>query len=151
MGATAAVHPTDQTLSAYGLGKLDDASAESVNKHVESCSDCRQRVAELSSDSFLGRLRDAQDRPDSPAPVISSTDGLSMLAAGPSSPAPPPASTLPPGLAEHPDFEILRELRARRHGRRLSRPEQDHGSNGGAQGCQRPPDEPPCRGRPLPR
>ena len=30
-------HPTDQTLHAYGLGKLDDASAESVNKHLESC------------------------------------------------------------------------------------------------------------------
>ena len=33
-----------------------------------------------------------------------------MLAAGPGSPAPPPASTLPPGLADHPDYEILREL-----------------------------------------
>ena len=28
----------------------------------------------------------------------------------PGSPAPPPASTLPPGLADHPDYEILREL-----------------------------------------
>ncbi len=25
-------------------------------------------------------------------------------------PSPPPASTLPPGLADHPDYEILREL-----------------------------------------
>ena len=52
MGATAAVHPTDQTLQAYGLGKLDDASAESVSKHLESCPDCQRRVAEMSSDSF---------------------------------------------------------------------------------------------------
>jgi anti-sigma factor RsiW len=52
MGATAAVHPTEQTLQSYGLGKLDDASAESVHKHLESCSDCRNRVAEVSSDSF---------------------------------------------------------------------------------------------------
>ena len=37
MGATAAVHPTDPILRAYGLGKLDLASAESVNKHLESC------------------------------------------------------------------------------------------------------------------
>jgi serine/threonine protein kinase len=110
MGATAAVHPTDEALQAYGLGKLDDALAESVNKHVESCSDCQRRVAELSSDSFLGRLRDAEGRPDSPAPVKSSTDGLSMLAAGSGLPAPPPASTLPPGLADHPDYEITREL-----------------------------------------
>ena len=78
--------------------------------HLESCPDCRRRVAELSSDSFLGRLRDAQGRPDSPAPLISSTAGLSMLERRRGSPAPPPASTLPPGLADHPDYEILREL-----------------------------------------
>jgi anti-sigma factor RsiW len=72
MGATAAVHPTDQTLSAYGLGKLDDATAGSVSKHLESCSDCQRRVAKLSSDSFLGRLRGAQGGPPSPAPVMSS-------------------------------------------------------------------------------
>src|SRR5207248_5276539 len=87
-----------------------DATAEAVNQHLESCPACRRRVAELSSDSFLGRLRDAQGRPDAAAPLISSTAGLSMLAAGPASPAPPPAGTLPPGLADHPDYEVLREL-----------------------------------------
>jgi serine/threonine protein kinase len=110
MHAANALHPTDQTLHAYGLGKLDHVSAESVSQHVESCSDCQHRVAELSSDSFLGRLRDAQGRPDSPAPIMSATDGLSMLVAGPGAPAPPSASTLPPGLADHPDYEITREL-----------------------------------------
>ena len=54
------LHPTDQTLSSYGLGKLDDRSAEAVNEHLEQCPDCRKRVAEMSADSFLGRLRDAQ-------------------------------------------------------------------------------------------
>ena len=57
MNAAQTLHPTDQTLRAYGLGKLDDASAESVNKHLESCSDCQRRVAELSSDSFLAPPR----------------------------------------------------------------------------------------------
>src|SRR5437899_2467049 len=110
MDAAPALHPTDQTLSSYGLGRLDDAAAEAVNQHLESCPACRRRVAELSSDSFLGRLRDAQGRPDSHAPLISSTAGLSMLATGPASPAPPPAITLPPGLTDHPDYEVLREL-----------------------------------------
>ena len=113
MAAHPTSHPTEKTLSSYGLGKLDDASAEAVNQHLESCPECRRRVAELSSDSFLGRLRDAkaQGRPDSAAPSISSTAGLSMLAGGdPSSPAPPPASSLPPGLADHPDYRVLREL-----------------------------------------
>ena len=49
-------HPTDQTLSSFGLGKLDDGSAEAVNRHLEQCLDCRQRVAELSADSFLDRI-----------------------------------------------------------------------------------------------
>ena len=35
MDAHPVLHPTDQTLTSYGLGKLDDASAESVNKHLE--------------------------------------------------------------------------------------------------------------------
>jgi anti-sigma factor RsiW len=60
MDAHAAPHPTDQALSASGLGKLDSASADAVKKHLEQCPDCRKRVAEISADSFLGRIRDAQ-------------------------------------------------------------------------------------------
>src|SRR5262249_33546068 len=64
------------------------------------------------SDSILGRLRDAQARPVTLAPAMSSTAGLSMLAAGPASAARPPASSVPPGLADHPDYEIVCELGA---------------------------------------
>jgi serine/threonine protein kinase len=112
MGARAAVHPTDQTLQSYGLGMLDVASAESVSKHLELCSDCQCRVAEMSSDSFLGRLRDACVKPEAPltGPVVSSLAGLSMLDAGASATSPPAAETLPPGLAQHPDYEVIREL-----------------------------------------
>ena len=110
MGATAAVHLNDPILQAYSLGKLDDASAESVNQHLSSCSECQRRVAEMSSDSLLGRLRGAQGEP-----AISATENLqfggSAVGDGAAiSAAPPPADTLPPGLADHPDYEILREL-----------------------------------------
>ena len=54
------LHPTAEILQAYGLGRLDDASAEAVYKHLEDCPDCRRQVAEMSPDSFLGRLREAQ-------------------------------------------------------------------------------------------
>jgi anti-sigma factor RsiW len=95
MNAPHALHPADQTLSAYGLGKLDDAAAEWVNQHLESCPACRRRVAELSADSFLGRLRDAQAQPESGALLISSTAGLSMLASNASPQAPPRPARCP--------------------------------------------------------
>ena len=110
MGATAAVHPTDPILQAYGLGKLDDVSSESVSKHLEGCDPCQRRVAELSSDDFLGRLREAQVKSDkatsgwSPS-GSSSTDGTPGAFV-----PPPPAETLPPELVDHPDWEIVREL-----------------------------------------
>ena len=110
MGATAAVHPADPILQAYGLGKLDDVSSASVSKHLEACDSCQRRVAELSSDEFLGRLQQAQVKPDKAASgwspsAASSTEGTS----GPVVP-PPPADTLPPELVDHPDYEIIREL-----------------------------------------
>jgi len=110
MDAPQALHPSEQTLRAYGLGKLDDSTAESVHKHLESCSACGRRVAELSSDSFLGRIRDAQVRSESLVPVASSPAGPSGLTSGMNSPARPPVGTLPPELVDHPDYEIVREL-----------------------------------------
>jgi anti-sigma factor RsiW len=100
MAAPATVHSTDQTLQSYGLGKLDDLLAEAVVKHLKECDSCRRRVAEVTSDSFVGRLRDAQDRPESTLPAGSSLEGLSRLGGDSRTPAPPPTDTLPPGLAE---------------------------------------------------
>ncbi len=101
-------HPTGQTLRSFGLGKLDDRSAEAVNNHLERCPGCRQRVAELSADSFLGRIRDAQPMGEHAFSQsrASATDRLT----GPVTQAPEPASKLPPGLADQPDYEIKREL-----------------------------------------
>src|SRR5579864_2085462 len=68
MESPASVHPADETLVSYGLGKLDDTLTESVGKHLEECDPCRRRVAELSSDSFLGRLQGARPEIDKPDP-----------------------------------------------------------------------------------
>jgi serine/threonine protein kinase len=110
MAAPAAVHPSDETLQSYDLGKLDDLLAETVGKHLEDCDACRRRVAEVTSDSFLGRLQNAQARPESIPSVGSSLAGLSKLGGDSRTPSPPPASTLPPSLADHPDYQVLREL-----------------------------------------
>jgi hypothetical protein len=99
-------HPTDRTLSSFGLGKLDDGLAEAVNQHLERCPECRQRVAEMSADSFLARIRDVQRSTSHPV-LSQSQPGETPRDKGVNS---SPASTLPPGLADHPEYEIKREL-----------------------------------------
>ena len=52
MGVSAAVHPTDPILQAYGLGKLDDVSAESVSQspgvvHLLPAAGCRAIVRRI--------------------------------------------------------------------------------------------------------
>jgi serine/threonine protein kinase len=105
MNAPTSLHPSDQTLSSYGLGKLDDESAEAVDKHLEECPDCTKWVAEMSADSFLGRVRDV--RAGKSTFDKSQTGGTQSDSR---SSAPPPIGTMPPELAEHPDYEIKREL-----------------------------------------
>ena len=110
MNASQALHPADQTLHAYGLGRLDDASAGSVVAHLEGCPDCRRRVAELSPDGPAGRIRVAKTLPASSSPAAASTDELSMLDGVGAAPTQTLAGPLPPGLADHPDYKIVKEL-----------------------------------------
>src|SRR4051794_26204022 len=97
-------HPSDPVLKSYGLGKLDNNSAEAVGSHLESCPECRRRVGELSGDSFLGRPRDAHEPAGGPGPSSSSAR------AGRETTGAFRSETLPPELVDHPDYEILREL-----------------------------------------
>ncbi len=104
MGPTAALHPADPILQAYGLGKLDDASSASVSQHLESCDSCRRRVAEVSSDDFLGRLQQAGVKPDNATPGWSPSAASSGEGARDRSfrhrlpiPCPPSWSTIPIG------------------------------------------------------
>ena len=50
-------HPSPGILQAFGLGKLDDAAAETVLDHLETCSERCKEVAAQSGDTFLDRLR----------------------------------------------------------------------------------------------
>jgi formylglycine-generating enzyme required for sulfatase activity/serine/threonine protein kinase len=109
MDPHSAVHPTDQTLSAYGLGKLDDGLAAEVNKHLEQCPDCRKRVAEMSADSFLERARGARQPADDATSGQSQAGGYERQKRADLADPPLPGA-LPPELAEHADYEITREL-----------------------------------------
>jgi serine/threonine protein kinase len=107
MPANPVTHPPADALRAYGLGKLDDTTAEGVLRHLESCPDCRRLVATQPGDSFLDRLRDAHGSSGTPHPSKSLTALTKDLpAAVPVSAVP----NLPPELANNPQYEILREL-----------------------------------------
>jgi formylglycine-generating enzyme required for sulfatase activity/serine/threonine protein kinase len=114
MDPIASVHPADETLVSYGLGKLDDTRIEAVSKHLEQCDPCRRRVAELSSDSFVGRLREAQPQPGDAPPrtkTIVEPDPPRVAGKRATNAVPLLANrTLPPELANHPQYEMLREL-----------------------------------------
>jgi serine/threonine protein kinase len=104
-------HPSADTLQAFGLGKLDDATAEGVLRHLESCRDCHAKVASLSDDSFLDRLRDAHNRSGTPAPA-GSLPGVARSLQGhaPGRRPDPAAPNLPPELADNPQYKDVREL-----------------------------------------
>jgi formylglycine-generating enzyme required for sulfatase activity/serine/threonine protein kinase len=105
MDAAQSTHPTDQTLSSFALGRLDDRSAQAVNEHLMECSDCRKRAAEMSADSFLQKVRDAQKPSSESAPRAPQSDKAANTLTSSSS-----GDSLPPELATHPDYEIKQEL-----------------------------------------
>jgi anti-sigma factor RsiW len=108
MEARPVVHPSADTLRAYGLGKLDDAATEDVLRHLEACADCRRLVAELSADSFLGQVRNAQGGPAATPTPGKSLSGMSRSVKD-TSPG-QPAAAVPPELAGHPQYEVIRQL-----------------------------------------
>jgi serine/threonine protein kinase len=104
----AVTHPTPQELAAYGLGKLPEDAAAAVARHLETCAVCGQAVAELSADSFLAKVHAA--RPGG-TPFPAALPGPSDATRLPGAAAPAAACpNLPPELADHPKFLILREL-----------------------------------------
>ena len=75
MNAPPGIHPADETLIAFGLGKADETTSSAVARHLEVCSECRSRVASLSADSFVDRLQTAKgpgktSLPNKPLPTL---------------------------------------------------------------------------------
>jgi hypothetical protein len=91
-------HPSAQDLALFGHGKLSEAQAAAVAAHLETCAGCRQTVAKLPADSFVAKFREAQP-------------GASIL---PPTARPPETDAvprdLPPELAQHAKFRIVRRL-----------------------------------------
>ena len=104
-------HPTAQALALFGTGKLSATQTATVAAHLETCADCRNAVAGLPPDSFLGKVRAAKpggtQLPPGPAPVRLAASP--SIAGRPAAPSAAPAN-VPPELVNHPKFRIVREL-----------------------------------------
>ena len=105
MVAQLGAHPSADDLYGFAAGKLDDPSAAVVMNHLDSCPDCCSAVATFSGDDFFDRLRLACSPAGTPAPAGS-------LPGNPRGPKPATRliADLPPELADHPQYEVLREL-----------------------------------------
>jgi serine/threonine protein kinase len=110
--------PSEPMLRDFGLGKLDAASAETVSLHIETCPDCRQRVAGVSGDSFVDLLREARDAVDMESVYMASTKeqrgpqaeaGRDVQEAAPLTPSDSGegAAELPPALGRYQVTELL--------------------------------------------
>jgi serine/threonine protein kinase len=105
MAAQTGTHPSANDLSEFAAGKLDEMTSAAIVSHLDGCPDCCRAAAALTSDDFLDRLRQAYSSGSTPAPAQSPTDTASApdLAAS-------PTANLPPEFANHPQYEVLREL-----------------------------------------
>jgi formylglycine-generating enzyme required for sulfatase activity/serine/threonine protein kinase/Leucine-rich repeat (LRR) protein len=131
MNARAATCPPKKALADFGLGKLDDRAAETLSAHLETCADCRAEMDHVASDSFVDRMRAAVATSpglSSPGPAqvdiqgAESVSNASYSAETPTTDATGPAApqrtgaeatarlTLPPELAQSPDFEVIKVL-----------------------------------------
>jgi serine/threonine protein kinase len=113
MESQPALHPSDETLVSYRLGKLDETTAESVGKHLEQCGPCRHRVDALSSEKAAGRMRAGDTSPETKSERSRTSAKVKPSSAGnqeSTATQAAPIDALPPELVNHPQYEVIREL-----------------------------------------
>lgn len=110
MNASATSHPTDETLSSFAEGGLQAGHAEAVRAHVKGCRTCRTRVAELTQGQPVKSGPEVGATLEPASPFSSSLAEVSIPTREADPAGTPDPRTLPAGLADHPDYQILREL-----------------------------------------
>jgi serine/threonine protein kinase len=103
-------HPTDQVLQSFAVGQLESARAEPLRAHLDSCAACTAKVTELSAERAGFRKTASGARSETPPPGGSSIELETRAQAEGRADSPPAPDDLPPGLANHPDYKIVREL-----------------------------------------
>src|SRR5262249_39786961 len=115
MGADSSPHPNDQTLRAYGLGRLDPATSSEVKRHIAECRECRRRASTKPTAADGRATHEGVGLPTSASGQDLAIASLATFAAvgqvtPTPTPPPPEAALLPQGLANHPDYTNVRKL-----------------------------------------
>jgi serine/threonine protein kinase len=127
--AIAEAHPSVEELTAFTLGTLDEETQTSIEAHVAACTSCQERAAVAPGDSFVELIRRVHARTNRGAdtfaetaaqaqtPVLLSavaeTDALLPVvapSASAESDCPEVPDALPPELARHERYRIVRLL-----------------------------------------
>lgn len=87
-------HPSDHLLQAYGLGKLALNEVQQLEKHLEGCNTCIEKLSRIGHDSFMQLLRDNKSNQQSIQHEIPSQFG----------------ADLPRELLHHSRYAIIRKL-----------------------------------------
>ena len=127
-------HPSQETLMAYGLGRLDDRSAGAIESHLENCSDCSQYLAGISADGFLAVFRRTHSSETEREASSSGAEGASTARISPLSPISLDLQSAYPQI-----WPACRAIKfsvswARQLGFRLPCPQSTDGSGRGTQG-----------------
>lgn len=92
-------HPSEEELSAYNRGLLSPAETVAIETHISECEPCCETIVSFSSDdTFVGLLKEARQLP------FDQTLDHNTQRAKPSG----FHGDIPPELAEHPRYEIVR-------------------------------------------
>lgn len=94
------VHPTPESLSAYGLGQLPPKETLAVESHISECGPCCETMLGLKSDdTFIEQLKEANQ---------STGTGQTVHNAGVQTNASRSSPDVPDSLSNHPRYEVVR-------------------------------------------
>src|SRR5262245_5446238 len=97
-----AVHPSPEQLTAFSQGRLAPDAQEEVERHVAACAECCAALLRVPDDTLVGRLRQAHTPLETPGPRATPA----------AAPAAGPSTAVPPELADHARYRIVRVLGA---------------------------------------
>lgn len=114
MNEIRSTHPSEDDLSAFGLGDLDEDVAAAVETHIEDCQQCAETLLGLSSstDTFVAALKRA-DSKRTEMEQASSADQETLGLSSADANSQPPAERvgdIPPELVNHPRYRIVKRL-----------------------------------------